>query len=462
VQRPVNRSRRAGFRVDAVRHALHDPHGLSSGIGEATIETIGERLRRLRLERGLSQRELSGPGVSYAYISRIEAGARKPSVKALRTLAGKLGVSTEYLETGADISARELRELHLTEAELRLRLDDDISVEDLEEILRESEALGDDLAASRARIALGTLALRRGDDPGAITHLERALASEFVDATSRPDVFATLGHAYAETGQPWKAVELYQRGLVEAKRAGPGNYSAQIRLAIYLGYTLADLGELEAARNVAREIDHGEEMADPYARVRLYRSLAQIAHERMKPLVALDHFRRAIAVLEATEDTLHLARAHMSMAAALIAADDADWAQRQVESAELLLGGTPEPRDLVVVRRLQASIALARGDAATAAARAREALELADGGPSDRGLALAALAAALALQRDEGAEPAYREATQLLMEHGTLRDRNAVLRAFARYLRELGRDREAADVLERATETGANSASGDR
>ena len=52
-------------------------------------ESIGERLKRLRLERGLSQRDLSSPGVSYAYISRIEAGARSPSVKALRMLARK-------------------------------------------------------------------------------------------------------------------------------------------------------------------------------------------------------------------------------------------------------------------------------------------------------------------------------------------------------------------------------------
>jgi transcriptional regulator with XRE-family HTH domain len=66
----------------------------------AKREGIGERLRRLRLERGLSQRDLSEPGVSYAYISRIEAGARTPSVKALRKLARKLGVTVEQLETG--------------------------------------------------------------------------------------------------------------------------------------------------------------------------------------------------------------------------------------------------------------------------------------------------------------------------------------------------------------------------
>jgi transcriptional regulator with XRE-family HTH domain len=63
-------------------------------------ETIGERLRRLRTARGLSQREVSSPGVSYAYISRIEAGSRTPSVKALRLLAARLGVPEEYLEYG--------------------------------------------------------------------------------------------------------------------------------------------------------------------------------------------------------------------------------------------------------------------------------------------------------------------------------------------------------------------------
>src|ERR671931_1843508 len=68
------------------------------------LESIGQRLRRLRLEKGLSQRDLAVPGVSYAYISRIEAGTRQPSVKALRKLAAKLGVTADYLETGADLA----------------------------------------------------------------------------------------------------------------------------------------------------------------------------------------------------------------------------------------------------------------------------------------------------------------------------------------------------------------------
>jgi len=63
-------------------------------------ETVGQRLKRLRLKRGLSQRDLSAPGISYAYISRIEADVRTPSVKAMRRIASKLGVTVEHLETG--------------------------------------------------------------------------------------------------------------------------------------------------------------------------------------------------------------------------------------------------------------------------------------------------------------------------------------------------------------------------
>jgi transcriptional regulator with XRE-family HTH domain len=64
-------------------------------------ESIGVRLKRVRLKRELSQRELETEGVSYAYISRLEAGVRQPSRKALERIAEKLHVSALFLERGA-------------------------------------------------------------------------------------------------------------------------------------------------------------------------------------------------------------------------------------------------------------------------------------------------------------------------------------------------------------------------
>ena len=120
--------------------------------GDTPSDGDGARLKRLRVERGVSQRDLSSPGVSYAYISRIEAGARTPSVKALRKLSQKLGVSVEYLETGRDIRDVDDRELRLSDAELELRLEGDTRVAEqkLERVLDESRAAGDRASATRA------------------------------------------------------------------------------------------------------------------------------------------------------------------------------------------------------------------------------------------------------------------------------------------------------------------------
>ena len=81
------------------------------------MPTIGDRIRERRLALGLSQRDLASEGVSYAYISRIEANTRRPSVRALRKLAVKLDVSTHWLETGEDDPAEKLARIVLDHRE---------------------------------------------------------------------------------------------------------------------------------------------------------------------------------------------------------------------------------------------------------------------------------------------------------------------------------------------------------
>ena len=79
---------------------------------------LGERLARLRHERGLSLRKLAFPGCSGAYISAIEKGRRVPSLQVLHELAKRLSVSAEYLATGE----RAPLESRLAEAEMALQL----------------------------------------------------------------------------------------------------------------------------------------------------------------------------------------------------------------------------------------------------------------------------------------------------------------------------------------------------
>ena len=427
------------------------------------VETIGRRLRRLRLEQGLSQRDLSAPGITYAYISRIEAGSRQPSVKALRMLARKLGVTPEYLETGSELPAIQIRELRLAEQELRLRLDGEADLAEAQAILAEAEAELDVAALIRARVLLGFIASARDDQLGTIEQLSRVIDSELVSPSSRPDVYATLGHAYALAGLPDQAVALFEHALAELSRLEPGNRAGEIRYATYLSYALTDLGDIERAGSLLAELWAGsEQVEDRYTRIRLYWSLGRVALEDAKPLAALDNFRRAVALLEATEDAVHLARAHVACAdAALSAAEGLVGVQTHLEEAERLLRGQAARADMAVIRRLQAIAALRGGDARQAASIAEQALALSTGMPGEHGRAWLAVAEARAGSGAAAADEAFDAAIALLGQHGSGREHAEALRAYGRHLRDGGREREALEVFEQAAQV-ASSPRGDR
>jgi len=419
-------------------------------------ESIGQRLRRLRLERQLSQRELASPGVSYAYISRIEAGARRPSVKALRQLARKLGVSVEYLETGSDLRDVDERELRLADAELELRLADDPSraLDVVRQILDESSAAGDSTSTLRARVAIGLAEARAGNNTAAVERLETAIESGLLDPSRRPDVYATLGQCYAALGQPQRAVDLFEDSLARVAEESPEDTTTQVRFSTYLSYALSDMGELGRAERVLEAaLAQADQVADAYTRVRLYWSLARLNEIRNQPAAALEYIRRAIALLEVTEDTLHLARAHLLCGTIMISQGKAEEAGAQFTAAEEMFGPKADPFDLANLRSDQAKRAVLLQQPKEAERLAREALELlADDNPAERGVALAILAEALAEQENPEADQTFKNAVQLIDEHGRQVEKADTYRSWAHYLRKVGRESEALDVLDRAAQ----------
>jgi tetratricopeptide (TPR) repeat protein len=417
-------------------------------------ETIGQRLRRLRLERGLSQRELAGPGVSYAYISRIEGGQRQPSLRAIRMLARKLAVSPQYLETGSSTTNEEDREIRLAEAELRLRLGDspDEAEDTLRDVLREANEAGDVEAATRAEIGLGLAAASAGRHEEAADHLERSIGISTVRAASHPDVFITLGATYLFLDRPEQAADLYERCLDELAREESTDTSARVRFATHLSYALSNQGRFGEAREVLNDLTgSADSILDPYARIRLFWSFARLANMQGQGQSALRHLRRAIALLESTEDTLHLARAHVLSSDILILDGQAEAAGSHLEVANRLfeLGG--DAHDKAVVRALEAKREALLGRPEEALARARESLKLADESPLGSAYFAIGLAHAQRGEIDE-ADDAFREAVDLLRKRGEWREAVQGCRAWADMLREAGRTEEAFEVLERAAE----------
>jgi ribosome-binding protein aMBF1 (putative translation factor) len=74
-------------------------------VESVTLEPIGARVRRLRLDRGWSQEELARrAGVTASQITRIEAGSRQTvRGETIARYAHAFGVSRSYIFLGIDL-----------------------------------------------------------------------------------------------------------------------------------------------------------------------------------------------------------------------------------------------------------------------------------------------------------------------------------------------------------------------
>ena len=416
-------------------------------------ETVGERIRRVRLERGLSLRAAAGPGVSAAYIHRLEHGDRIPSVKALRVLAQTLGTTVDYLETGHDAGEARERELRIAGLELELRLGDETShvEEQLRQLLLEAMDAGDAAALRRTRAALGLSAAQQGAHREAVGLLEGAVADPEVTPLTHPDIYAALGRSYSESGRPAKAIDLFRRCLDQVSEVGLAGASAQVRFATYLSYALSDAGDIAGAElAVAEAIERAGDAADPYSQVRLYWSQARLATISGRTTFALQQIGRAIALLEATEDSLSLGRAHLLRSEILLSDGRLNEADEQLTRASRLIEAGGDALHRSVLRSERARLAARRGFGGEAVALAKEALQiLGDDDPAEQGRARWALGEGYAAQGDiDGALAQFRLAEPLLAREG--RFLRQLWRAWAHVLRSAGRLEEALDLLDRA------------
>jgi tetratricopeptide (TPR) repeat protein len=78
------------------------------------MSALGKRLRQLRVERGLTQTEVTGGEYSKEYVSQVELGKTEPSRRALKLFAKHLDIDESYFETGIDPGGRERFESLLT------------------------------------------------------------------------------------------------------------------------------------------------------------------------------------------------------------------------------------------------------------------------------------------------------------------------------------------------------------
>src|SRR5207244_9955014 len=81
-------------------------------------ESLGQRIKRIRNQRGMSLAKVVRDDFSRAFLNQVELGKARPSIRVLRIIAERLGTEVEYLLEGHEAGIE--RELALEKGRVLL------------------------------------------------------------------------------------------------------------------------------------------------------------------------------------------------------------------------------------------------------------------------------------------------------------------------------------------------------
>jgi tetratricopeptide (TPR) repeat protein len=408
---------------------------------------VGRRLREARERAGISQRQLSFEGCSPAYISRIEAGERIPSLQLLREMGRRLGVSEDYLATGLEREAGG-EDRKLLDAEVALRLGE---MDDASKLYSEVlDAAVTSSVRARALAGLGQIAFERGEPRRAIGLLEQAIQVSHVEVADQPAVADTLGRAYAIVDDFEPAIRIFRQALAAAE--GRKDRVEAVRFGVLLANAYIDTNELAAAEELlGKTIEHAPNSADPIFRARIFWSQSRLYAMREEATTAARYARKALELLELTEHTHYAARAHHLLAHVELDRGNSAEALDLIDRGLPLIEASGNRAEIAVFRleRARALVRLGRKD--EAGALAMESAELlAEVAPHDAGRGSMLIGEILESVGDSaGARTHYENAVRLL-EAGPGRYLIEAYRKLAALHEAEGRSDEALAVLKKA------------
>lgn len=279
-------------------------------LAQADAHELGRRLRSIRVARGLTQGEVVGDTMSVAYLSRLETGARRPTVKALKTLAARLDVSIDSLldpEPGADPD--EVR-LALDYAELALESGEPAEAADH---LNTALARLDDAPSAGARERAVLLHARSleasGREDDAIIELEALLDSETLSGLSRIKAGIALSRIHRETGDLGRAIACGEEVLSQLRTAGLDASDEAVQLSVTVAAAYFERGDTaHAVRLCAKAITQAETLDSPRARASAYWNASVMQANRGDITAAVPLAERALALLGEGQDSRNLAR----------------------------------------------------------------------------------------------------------------------------------------------------------
>jgi len=271
---------------------------LNRHVLEPGSAVLGRRIRAARRTAGLTQADLAGDHASVAYISRIEAGQRRPSRQLLVAIADRLGVPvTDFTEAGIDPHSGLRVRLGLAEQDLAQGACSeafDLAVE----VAVEADAVG--LHALGDQAILLCAASRYAD-----THYAEAveiLAARFSDGSedsASVRVCTLLTECHLGLGQTDLALQFADKGARWVDAFGlRGLPEALEHAAVHSRALLHNNEPTRAAEVCRRAVDESTQLRAPGDLASAYRLASNLEAEAGAVAEAAAHFDLAAAARE--------------------------------------------------------------------------------------------------------------------------------------------------------------------
>jgi len=334
---------------------------------------VGRRLRETREAAGLSQRELSFPGCTAAYISRIEKGERIPSLQLMREFSERLGVSESFLAHGTHEPVGKLASF--VEARVAIRLGDFEAARMLAERLLAAARSNAD--RGQASALFGEIALHTDTPEAAVEQLERALLLDERLEASDLHFSETLGRAYARALEYESAAAVFTRNRDRA--AEVGDALNEVRFSSLLANVYSDTSNFAAAEQaLSRAINASAEIGDPYTRAKMLWAQSRLHALQGDAETAARYAQRALEILEVADYGVHVGFAYQLLAHIELDRGESDRALELLDRALPLVSGSGRVFELASLRIEQARALAQLGRSEEAGAVAMQAVGAAD------------------------------------------------------------------------------------
>ncbi|MFI9626415.1 helix-turn-helix domain-containing protein [Streptomyces sp. NPDC052042] len=344
-------------------HVLHEEVELFTQPG------FGQRLRDLRKQQGKSQAELTGEGMSAAYLSRLESGQRPPTERAVAYLAERLGVTVGSFEAQSEDFLTEAMATVATRSEGEM---DRTCVSALAEALEAADDT-DPVIRWHALALLARAYEALGDFTGqreALTEL-KVLSDELGRPVLQVRARLRLARCARNLGDAVAARHAVREILAFNEQHGVRVSATDLVLGkLVLASAEAELGDLGEAARLADDARDMLDSTEGSLAAEVFWTAATVSSRQGSHDRALVHLHAAMDAIDSRQNLLlwirlRLAAASLSMQAMPPRLTEAESFLTEVEPVLRVTGSLRHWQELVF---LQAKLAFDQGDDERAAA----------------------------------------------------------------------------------------------